>query len=72
MTRDQLRKIIYDEVKADVECEADADCPFQEGYAVGFNDCRHRALEAISRALGQSREPQEVVPPATPRTSRSD
>ena len=53
MTREQLRRIIYDEVKADIETEADAKGPFQEGYSVGFNDCRYRVLEALVRHYEQ-------------------
>ena len=44
----ELQRIIYDEVKADVECEADAENSFQEGYAVGFNDARARILKALT------------------------
>lgn len=53
MTAAELEKLIYEDVKADVECEADANNPFQEGYAVGFNDCRARVLSALI-AAGQS------------------
>ena len=51
MTEAELRKLIYEEVKADVECEADAENTFQEGYAVGFNDCRYRVLKALVERL---------------------
>lgn len=51
MTKDELEKLIYDEVKADIETEADAENPFQEGYSVGFNDCRARVLSALVQRL---------------------
>ncbi len=51
MTEEALRKIIYDEIKADIECEADATSPFQEGYAVGFNDCRVRVFSTLLKHL---------------------
>lgn len=47
-----LERIIYDEVEADIETEADADTPFGEGYAVGFNDARFRIKEAMMKLLG--------------------
>ena len=51
MTKEELKKLIYRDVKADIETEADAESPFQEGYSVGFNDCRWRILVAL---LGRS------------------
>ncbi len=51
MTWDELKRLLYDEVKADVEF-ADAENPYQEGYAVGFNECRCRALHRIAEKLG--------------------
>lgn len=51
MTKDELTRIIYDEIKADVECKADAKNPFQEGYSVGFNDCRARVLSVLVAKL---------------------
>ena len=53
MTRDELKTILYETVKADIECEADATNEFQKGYSVGFNDCRARALDAIASALAE-------------------
>lgn len=57
MTKEELERVIYDEVKADVETEADAMNEYQEGYSVGFNDCRarvvERLLEYFSRELTQ-------------------
>lgn len=52
MTWNELETLIYDEVKADVECEADAESPYQEGYAVGFNECRWRVLRQLAERLG--------------------
>jgi hypothetical protein len=48
--RAALHRIIWDEVKADVECEADAENPYQEGYAAGFNEARHRIEQALAAA----------------------
>ena len=55
LTKDELTKLLYYEIEAAVECEADANNAFQEGYSVGFNDCRARVLTALlGRVLGQS------------------
>jgi len=54
MTFKRLREIIYDEVEADIETEADADSPHQEGYAVGFNDARFRILAAVAKDMNLS------------------
>lgn len=50
-TRERLKKLVYDDVEADVECVADAENPFQEGYAIGFNDCRYRVLAALVKLI---------------------
>ena len=47
MTKEELEHLIYEEVEADIETEADAKNAFQEGYSVGFNDCRWRVLHAL-------------------------
>jgi len=47
MTEEELDELLYETVKADIECEADAENVFQEGYAVGFNDCRARVKAAL-------------------------
>lgn len=47
MTEEDLKRIVYDEVKADIETEADAENAYQEGYAVGFNDCRYRVVKRL-------------------------
>jgi len=51
MTREELEHLIYEVVNADVETEAEAKTPFQEGYAVGFNDCRQRVIQALCERL---------------------
>jgi hypothetical protein len=42
---------MWDEVEADIECEADAENPYQEGCAVGFNEARFRIENAIGNLL---------------------
>lgn len=62
MANPELEKLIYDDVKADVECEGDAENPFQEGYSVGFNDCRARVMAALLAAgFGPTHGP-DVMP----------
>lgn len=52
LTWEELEKLVYDEVEADVETEAAAENPFQEGYSVGFNDCRYRVMRRLAERLG--------------------
>ena len=51
ITKEELQRLIYDEVKADVETEADATNAYQEGYSVGFNDCRYRVFHLLLERL---------------------
>ena len=47
MTKEELEQIVYNEVEADIETEADAKNAYQCGYSVGFNDCRFRVVKAL-------------------------
>lgn len=47
VTKEILEHLLYEEVEADIETEAAAENAYQEGYSVGFNDCRFRAVKRL-------------------------